>query len=97
MPDIKIPNDGFITVAIGDAEQSMDVYRTMNRLSALRREYGAEDQLDEFHEKVGELLGAHGFPGGLSHKVVVGFIRAFYEHIEAIPKKDESPSAEGAT
>lgn len=87
MPDLDIPDDGFIKVRLAGVEQVVDVYQTFNHINGLRQRYtGATltpDEAAEFNTGVVEHLLALGFTR-VSHAAASRFVDAIYGAVENI-------------
>lgn len=85
---MKIEEDGFITIAIGEVEMEHDLYETYNRLIELQNQHGG-DGLARNRATV-EYLVSLGYPDQISHRTAVRFTNAVFDAVEALEKKGES-------
>jgi hypothetical protein len=94
--DFDIPDDGFVKVKIGDAENAVDLYYANNRLVEIddeRREKGQPDTA--FLAGVVKLLDELGFPG-CSHRAASRFVDAVNARVDALKKADAGEPMPGS-
>ncbi|MFO0801473.1 MAG: hypothetical protein U0804_28745 [Gemmataceae bacterium] len=98
MPNLDIPDDGFLTVKIGDAVQTVDAYESFNHVNGLRSRYGNDltpDEASEYNAGVVQHLLALGFPR-VSQAAAAKFVDALFGAVKAIQGKAEAGPTPGS-
>lgn len=102
MPDLDIPDDGFLTVRIGGVEQTVDAYESFNHVNAIRGKYGEvlePEQASEYNAGVVQHLISLGFPR-VSQAAAAKFVDALFGAVKAIRGKADAgptPGSPGST
>lgn len=102
MPDLDIPDDGFLQVRIAGVERTVDAYASFNHVTGLRARFGDEltpDEATEWNTGVVEHLLSLGFER-VSHAAAAKFVNALYRAVEAIRGNAEAgptPGSPGST
>lgn len=85
---IRIEEDGFLPVSIGNVELMIDLYTTHNRLLDLRRQAEADETRSE-NTLIKEYVESLGYPT-ISERTAVRFANAIFVAVGDIQKKDAS-------
>lgn len=95
MPDLEIPDDGYVTVRIGGAESPVDLYGSYCATQAVRARFPDElshEQLGEFAAALKEYLATVGFPG-----VSLLAARRFYDAVTLAAEGARGNASAGPT
>ena len=102
---VKIEDDGFIDVHVGDAKVAVDLYAAHNRLLDLYRETedaeavarpaGAASPVP-LNQRIADYMGELGF-GRVSHRAATKFAEAMHAAVGDLRKNDGAPASPSTT
>lgn len=98
MPDLDIPDDGFLTVKIGAVTQTVDAYQSYNHVAGLRSKYPADisaEEVIDYHTSVVEYLLSLGFER-VSHYASARFVDALFAAVDTLRGNAEAGPTPGS-
>jgi hypothetical protein len=96
MAELKLADDGFLSLSIGEKTNQIDLWEFYNRLLEARQEVTeAELPVREFHARVVKILDELGFPG-ISHKIANTVATEVQSLVDAEAKKNKTSTRPSA-